>query len=213
MSWPHVLPKPSCPVIVSAEEARLRRRIRLAVLDQQAPEMDWTPLDHETTIAKWRESLTPYQKQLHSSFTRYSHAKKEWKQAEESCWQRMTRQAGKLEKICQRLLLEFLAVLRFVVQALLHVVGLRSTPPEPVWPVLMENDRPALESFRKRAVKAENYLSWPARYRESERKLLFLLHEGLFRVSGSNASYIRISQEGRKITALAMPCSMLHESE
>ncbi|MEE8663583.1 MAG: hypothetical protein SOH81_08390 [Acetobacter sp.] len=61
----------------------------------------------------------------------------------------MTGQAGKLEKICQRLLLEFLEVLRFVVQALLHVVGLRSTPPEPVRPVLTENDRPVLEAFRK----------------------------------------------------------------
>ncbi|WP_086657962.1 hypothetical protein [Acetobacter orientalis] len=62
----------------------------------------------------------------------------------------MTGRAGKLEKICQRLLLAFLEVLRFVVQALLHVVGLRSTPPEPVRPVLTENDRPALEDFHKR---------------------------------------------------------------
>jgi hypothetical protein len=50
----------------------------------------------------------------------------------------MTGRAGKLEKICQQLLLEFLEVLRFVVQALLHVVGLRSTPPAPVRPVLTE---------------------------------------------------------------------------
>lgn len=149
-------PKPLYPLILSAEEARLRRRIRQAIqdqqiiLDQRAPESDWTPLDRETTIAKWRESLTPYQRQLRNSFTRYSHAKKEWKQATESQWQRMTGRAGKLEKICQRLLLEFLEVLRFVVQALLHVVGLRSTPPEPVRPVLTENDRPALEDFHKR---------------------------------------------------------------
>jgi hypothetical protein len=148
-------PKPLYPLILSAEEARLRRRIRRAILDQQAildqkaPETGWAPLDRETTIAKWQESLTPCQKQLHSSFTRYRRAKTEWKQSEESRWQRMTGRTGKLEKICQRLLLEFLEVLRFVVQALLHVVGLRSTPPEPVRPVLTENDRPVLEAFRK----------------------------------------------------------------
>lgn len=62
----------------------------------------------------------------------------------------MTGRARKLEKVCQQLLLEFLEVLRFVIQALLHVVGLRSTPPEPVRPVLTENDRPALEDFHKR---------------------------------------------------------------
>jgi hypothetical protein len=146
---------PSCPVILSAEEARTRRRIRelirkqQAILDQKAPEANWAPLEREETLAKWRDSLTPYQKQLHSSFTRYSRAKKEWKQAEGKRWQRMTGQARKLEKVCQQLLLEFLEVLRFVVQALLHVVGLRSTPPEPVRPVLTENDRPALEDFHK----------------------------------------------------------------
>lgn len=153
---PHPPPKPLYPLILSAEEARICHRIRRAILnqqailDQKAPETGWAPLDRETTVAKWRESLTPYQKQLHSSFTRYNYAKKEWKQATESQWQRMTGRAGKLEKIYQRLLLAFLEVLRFVVQALLHVVGLRSTPPEPVRPVLTENDRPALEDFHKR---------------------------------------------------------------
>ncbi|MDG6095237.1 hypothetical protein LOC54_08990 [Acetobacter sp. AN02] len=146
---------PSCPVILSAEEARTRRRIRelirkqQAILDQRAPEADWAPLEREETLAKWRDSLIPYQKQLHSSFTRYDHAKKEWKQAEGKRWQRMTGRARKLEKVCQQLLLEFLEVLRFVVQALLYVVGLRSTPPEPVRPLLTERDRPALEVFRK----------------------------------------------------------------
>ncbi|MDG6094519.1 hypothetical protein LOC54_05225 [Acetobacter sp. AN02] len=153
---PHTQPKSLYPLILSAEEARIRRRIReligeqQAILDQRAPEADWAPLEREETLAKWRESLTPYQKQLHDSFKRYSRAKKEWKQAKKSHWQRMTGQAGKLEKICQQLLLEFLEVLRFVVQALLHVVGLRSTPPEPVRPVLTERDRPALEDFHKR---------------------------------------------------------------
>ncbi|MFT8781914.1 hypothetical protein [Acetobacter syzygii] len=60
------------------------------------------------------------------------------------------RTSQKTGKICQRLLLKFLEVLRFVVQALLHVVGLRSTPPEPLRSVLTEKDRPVLEEFRKK---------------------------------------------------------------
>ena len=100
-------------------------------------------------LTKWRKALTPYQKQLRSSFARYHRAKKEWKQADESRWQRMTGRAGKLEKICQQLLLEFLEILRFVLQALLHIVGLRSTPPEPVRSILTEQDRPVLTKFRK----------------------------------------------------------------
>lgn len=152
---PHIPPKPLYPLILSAEEARLRRRIRQAIqdqqaiLDQRAPEADWAPLKREEILAKWRKALTPYQKQLRSSFARYHRAKKEWKQADESRWQRMTGRAGKLEKVCQQLLLKFLEVMRFVVQALLHIVGLRSTPPEPVRSILTEQDRPVLEEFRK----------------------------------------------------------------
>ncbi|WP_254604843.1 hypothetical protein [Acetobacter syzygii] len=152
----HAPSEPLYPLILSADEARIRRRIRRAILDQQAildrraPEADWAPLKREEMLAKWRKALTPYQKQLRSSFARYHRAKKEWKQADASRWQRMTGRAGKLEKVCQQLLLKFLEVLRFVVQALLHVVGLRSTPPEPVRSVLTEQDRPVLEDFRKR---------------------------------------------------------------
>lgn len=152
---PHIPPKPLYPLILSAEETRHRHRIRQAIqaqqaiLDQRAPEADWAPLKREEMLAKWCKALTPYQKQLRSSFARYHRAKKEWKQATESHWQRMTGHAGKLEKICQRLLLEFLEVLRFVVQALLHVVGLRSTPPEPLRSILTEKYRPVLEEFRK----------------------------------------------------------------
>jgi hypothetical protein len=152
---PHIPPKPLYPLILSAEEARIRHRIRQAIqeqqaiLDQRAPEEDWAPLKREEMLAKWRKALTPYQKQLRSSFTRYRRAKKEWEQAEESRWQRMTGRAGKLAKVCQQLLLKFLEVLRFVVQALLHIVGLRSTPPEPVRSILTEQDRPVLEEFRK----------------------------------------------------------------
>lgn len=153
---PHIPPKPLYPLILSAEETRIRHRIRQAIqeqqaiLDQRAPEEGWAPLKREEMLAKWRKALTPYQKQLRSGFTRYRRAKTEWKQSEKSHWQRLTGRTGKLEKICQRLLLKFLEVLRFVVQALLHVVGLRSTPPEPVRSVLTEQDRPVLEDFRKR---------------------------------------------------------------
>jgi hypothetical protein len=154
-AMPHTPPKPLYPLILSAEEARIRHRIRRAIqeqqaiLDQRAPEEDWAPLKREEMLAKWRKALTPYQKQLRSSFTRYRRAKKEWEQAEESRWQRITGRAGKLEKVCQQLLLKFLEVLRFVVQALLHIVGLRSTPPEPVRSILTKQDRPVLEEFRK----------------------------------------------------------------
>lgn len=152
---PHIPPKPLYPLILSVEEARIRRRIRQAIqdqqaiLDQRAPEANWAPLKRDEMLAKWREALTPYQKQLRSSFIRYRRAKKEWEQAEESRWPRMTGRARKLEKIRQQLLLEFLEILRFVVQALLHIVGLRSTPPEPVRSILTKQDRPALEEFRK----------------------------------------------------------------
>lgn len=149
------LSPPSSIRIISAGEARFRKEIekaiaqQQAILDQSAPEADWAPLKREEMLAKWRKALTPYQKQLRSSFTRYHCARNDWKEAEESRWQRITGRAGKLEKICQQLLLEFLEILRFVVQALLHIVGLRSTPPEPVRPVLTEQDRPVLTKFRK----------------------------------------------------------------
>ncbi|WP_242013198.1 hypothetical protein [Acetobacter sicerae] len=141
--------------IISAEEARFRKELtkaiaqQQAILDQQAPEASWKPLDRDRTIATWRRQLIPYQKQLRKSFDHYIVAKREWKQAEESRWQRMTGRAGKLEKVCQQLLLEFLEILRFVIQALLHIVRLRSTPPEPVRSTLTEQDRPVLEEFRK----------------------------------------------------------------
>ncbi|WP_086644892.1 hypothetical protein [Acetobacter sp. DsW_063] len=100
-------------------------------------------------LAQWREALSPCRKQLRSSFTCYRRAKKEWKQAEESRWQRLTGRSAKLEKVCQQLLLEFLEVLRFVIKGLLHIVRLRSTPPDPVRPVLTERERTFLEGFRE----------------------------------------------------------------
>ncbi|MFT8370693.1 MAG: hypothetical protein ABF641_06375 [Acetobacter sp.] len=145
----HIAFNPAEPMTDIRHRIRQAIQEQQAILDQRAPEEDWAPLKREEMLAKWRKALTPYQKQLRSSFTRYRRAKKEWEQAEESRWQRMTGRAGKLAKVCQQLLLKFLEVLRFVVQALLHIVGLRSTPPEPVRSILTEQDRPVLEEFRK----------------------------------------------------------------
>lgn len=141
--------------IISAEEARFRKEIRKAIaqqqaiLDQKAPEVSWKPLDREKTIATWRRQLAPYQRQLRKSFDRYIVAKREWQAAEQSLWQRMTGNARKLEKRADALFYEFLEVLRFVVQALLHIVKLHSEPPNPVRTVLSKNNQTALEQFKK----------------------------------------------------------------
>lgn len=151
---PH-LPEPPLRII-RAEEARFHRKIRdaialqQAILDQQAPETGWAALERDATLAKWHKQLTPYQRQLRDSFNRYHSAKQAWTRAQKSVWLRMNGKSRRLEKICDRLLLEFLEVLRFVVQTLLHIVGLRSTPATPLRSSVTENDRPALEAFRKR---------------------------------------------------------------
>nr|WP_243444457.1 hypothetical protein [Acetobacter persici] len=149
------LPSSSSVQIVSAEEARFRKEIRKAIaqqraiLNQQAPEASWKPLDRGKTIATWRRQLTPYQKQLRKSFDHYIVAKREWQESEKSLWPRLTGKARKLEKRTDALFYEFLEVLRFVVQALLHIVGLRSEPPQPIRTVLSEKSKPALQSFKK----------------------------------------------------------------
>lgn len=149
------LPSSSSVQIVSAEEARFRKEIKKAIaqqhaiLDQQAPEASWKPLDRGKTIATWRRQLTPYQKQLRKSFDHYIVAKREWQESEKSLWPRLTGKARKLEKRTDALFYEFLEVLRFVVQALLHIVGLRSEPPQPIRIALSEKSKPALERFKK----------------------------------------------------------------
>ncbi|WP_415492891.1 hypothetical protein [Acetobacter orientalis] len=141
--------------IISAEEARFRKEIKKAIaqqqaiLDQQAPEASWKPLDRNRTIAIWRKQLIPYQKQLRKSYDRYATAKRAWQEAEKSRWQRMTGKAAKLESLADQLFFDFLEILRFVVQALLHIVGLRSEPPQPIRTVLNEKNRPQLERFKK----------------------------------------------------------------
>lgn len=141
--------------IISAEKARFRKEIRKAIaqqqaiLDQQAPEVSWKPLDREKTIATWCKQLAPYQRQLRKSFDRYIVAKRQWQAAEKSLWQRMTGNARKFEKRADALFYDFLEVLRFVVQALLHIVGLRSEPPQPIRTVLSEKSKPAPDRFKK----------------------------------------------------------------
>ena len=152
---PSPLP-PELPVhIVSIDELRFRQEIKKeiaeqqAILDQQAPEASWKPLDKEETLATWRRQLAPYQKQLRSSYDRYAIAKQAWQDAEKNWWYRMIGKAQKLEKIADTLLFEFFEVLRYAVESLLHVVGLRQKPPNPIRTVLNEKDQTALEQFKK----------------------------------------------------------------
>ncbi|WP_254907111.1 hypothetical protein [Acetobacter tropicalis] len=141
--------------IISAEEARFRKEIRKAIaqqqaiLDQKAPEASWKPLDREKTITTWRRQLAPYQRQLRKSFDRYIVAKREWQAAEQSLWQRMTGNARKLEKKADDIFWEFLEVLRFVVQVLLQIVGLRSEAPDPICTILSKKSKRGLERFKE----------------------------------------------------------------
>lgn len=141
--------------IISIDELRFHQKIKKdiakqqAILDQQAPEASWKPLDKEKTLAKWRRQLVPYQKQLRSSYDRYAIAKQAWQDAEKNWWYRMIGKAQKLEKIADTLFYELLEVLRFVVEALLHVIGLRPEPPSPIRVVLNEKDQTALEQFKE----------------------------------------------------------------
>ena len=147
---------PTSPIrIISADEARFRKEIRKtiaqqqAILDQKAPEASWKPLDREKTITTWCRQLAPYQRQLRKSFDRYIVAKRKWQAAEQSLWQRMTGNVRKFEKQADALFYEFLEVLRFVVEALLHIVGLRSEPPSPIRTVLNEKEQAELKRFRE----------------------------------------------------------------
>lgn len=149
------LPCSSSVHIISAEEACFRKEIRQAIaqqhaiFEQQAPEASWKPLDRDKMIATWRKQLIPYQRQLRKSFDYYSVTKREWQDAKKSRWQRLTGKATKLERRADQLFFEFLEVLRFVVQALLHIVGLRSEPPQPIRTVLSEKSKLVLQRFRK----------------------------------------------------------------
>lgn len=147
---------PESPIhIISMGELRFRQKIKhsiaeqQAILDRQAPEISWKPLDKEKTLKKWRSKLVPCQRKLRHSFDRYNLAKQEWQDAKKSFWHRMTGKAQKLEKIADMLFYEFLEVLRFVVEALLHIIGIRSEPPSPIRTVLNKKDRTDLERFRK----------------------------------------------------------------
>ncbi|MCP9321017.1 hypothetical protein KBX73_14820 [Acetobacter persici] len=149
------LPSESPVHIISIDEIRFYQKIKKeiaqqqAILDQQAPEASWKPLDKEKMLTTWRRQLEPYQKQLRDSFDRYNSAKKAWQDAEKKRWHRMTGKAQKLEKIADALFYEFLEMLRFIVEALLHVVGLRPEPPNPTRTMMNENDQTALEQFKK----------------------------------------------------------------
>lgn len=139
------------PIIKTVEEARLRRLLlnalqdRQATLDQQAPAMKRPLPDKEVILAQWRKNVQPYEKQLRNAYDRYCAAKTA---SEKSVWQRLSGKHRRLKKKFDQTALDFLEVLRFAIQGLLFIVGLRSRPPDPVRPVLTEQNRPRLERFK-----------------------------------------------------------------
>ncbi|WP_249212328.1 hypothetical protein [Acetobacter persici] len=142
------------PIIRTVEEARLRRLLlnalqdRQAILDQQAPAMKRPLPEKEVILARWRKNLQPYEKQLRKAYDRYCSAKKASEKAEKSVWQRLSGKHRRLKRKFEKTALDFLEVLRFAIQGLLFVVGLRSLPPDPIRPVVTERNRPRLERIK-----------------------------------------------------------------
>ncbi|MFT9063198.1 MAG: hypothetical protein ABF430_05255 [Acetobacter persici] len=142
------------PIIRTVDEARLRRLLlnalhdRQAILDQQAPAMKQPLPDKEVILARWRKDLQPYEKQLRKAYDRYCSAKKASEKAEKSVWQRLSGKHRRLKKQFDQTALDFLEVLRFAIQGLLFIVGLRSRPPDPIRPVVTERNRPRLERIK-----------------------------------------------------------------
>ncbi|WP_227004796.1 hypothetical protein [Acetobacter senegalensis] len=142
------------PIIRTVEEARLRRLLldalqdRQAILDQQAPAMKQPLPDRKVILRQWRKDLRPYEKRLRKAYDRYCSAKTASEKAEKSVWQRLSGKHRRLKKQFDQSMLDFLEVLRFAIQGLLFVVGLRSLPPDPIRPVVTERNRPRLELIK-----------------------------------------------------------------
>lgn len=142
------------PIIRTVEEARLRRLLlnalqdRQTILDQRAPAMKRPLPDKDVILAQWRKDLHPYEKQLRKAYDRYCSAKKASEESQKSVWQRLNGKHRRLKKQFDQSVLDFLEVLRFAIQGLLFVVGLRSHPPNPIRPVQTERNRPKLERFK-----------------------------------------------------------------
>ena len=142
------------PIIRTVEEARLRRLLlnalqdRQVILDQQAPAMKQPLPDKDVILAQWRKDLHPYEKRLRKACDRHRSAKKASEESQKSVWQRLSGKHRRLKKKFDQSVLDFLEVLRFAIQGLLYVVGLRSLSPDPIRPVLTERDRPRLERFK-----------------------------------------------------------------
>ncbi|MFT8803547.1 MAG: hypothetical protein ABF812_16445 [Gluconobacter cerinus] len=142
------------PIIRTVEKARLRCLLsnalqnRQVILDQQAPAMKQPLPDKEVILAQWRKDLHPYENRLRNAYDRYCAAKDASEQAEKSVWQRLSGKHRRLKKQFDQSALDFLEVLRFAIQGLLFVVGLRSRPPDPIRPVLSDRNRPGLERFK-----------------------------------------------------------------
>ncbi|GAN69826.1 hypothetical protein [Acetobacter orleanensis] len=142
------------PIIRTVEEARLRCLLlnalqdRQAILDQQAPAMKQPLPDREVILTQWRKDLRPYEKRLRNAYDHYRSAKKASEAAKESIWQRLSGKHRCLQKQFDQTALDFWEVLRFAIQGLLFVVGLRSLPPDPIRPIVTERNRPRLERIK-----------------------------------------------------------------
>lgn len=104
--------------------------------------------DKEVILARWRKNLHPYEKRLRKAYDRYRSARKASEKAEKSVWQRLSGKHRRLKRQFDQSVLDFLEVLRFAIQGLLFVVGLRSRPTDPIRPVVTERNRPRLERIK-----------------------------------------------------------------
>ncbi|WP_249212797.1 hypothetical protein [Acetobacter thailandicus] len=133
------------------QRALIVRRIKEkeAILTRQAPESSLPPLNRTHSLTQWTHELTKYQKQLRRCRKRYSTARKEWHKAQASWWRRLSGISRRRKQVMEEKFLQLLDMIRYVVQALLHITGLRAIPPEPLRTILTPQDKPALERFIK----------------------------------------------------------------
>ncbi|MCX2563005.1 hypothetical protein [Acetobacter thailandicus] len=124
-------------------------REKTVILTRQAPESSPLPLNRTHSLTQWRNELRGYQKQLRRYRKRYSTAKKEWQKAQASWWRRLSGISRRRKQVMEEKFLQLLDMIRYVVQALLHITGLRAIPPEPLRTILTPQDKPALERFIK----------------------------------------------------------------
>ncbi|WP_249204522.1 hypothetical protein [Acetobacter thailandicus] len=195
---------------MSLDEIRQRACIagiiiqKKTILTRQAPESSLAPLDRTHSLTQWTQELTGYQKQLRWRRKRYCTARKEWQKAQASWWRRLSGISWRRKRVMEEKFLHLLEMIRYVVQALLHITGLRATPPEPLRTILTPQDKPALEQFRKEHEGESTAMANPA-------KLSLWLNQHFDQMEDSREKRIRKwnkthqpekEQAGREITQL-----------